>query len=80
MCSKTMDNAELDRLRLNYKEAVDRWRVAIRAEEDLATPDHSMVAKEDWERAHFTEEDARNVAKAARDEYQDALRQVLYNF
>jgi len=75
-----MENADLDRLRLNYKEAVDKWVAAIRAEEDLATPDHSMVAKEAWERANFTEEDARGTAKAARDEYQDALRQLLYNF
>jgi hypothetical protein len=75
-----MENAELDRLRFNYKEAVDRWITAIRAEEDLATPDHSMVAVEDWDRANFTEQDARDIAKAARQEYADALRQVLYNF
>ena len=75
-----MDNPDLDRLRYSYKEAVDRWISAIRAEEDLATPDHSMVAKEEWERANFTEEDARNAAKTARQEYQDALRQLLYNF
>ena len=75
-----MENADLDRLRFNYKEAVDRWIAAIRAEEDLATPDHSMVAVEDWDRANFTEQDAREVAKAARQEYADALRQVLFNF
>jgi hypothetical protein len=75
-----MENPDLDRLRFNYKEAVDKWVAAIRAEEDLATPDHSMTAKEEWERANFTEEDARSAAKSARDEYQDALRQVLYNF
>jgi len=75
-----MENPDLDRLRFNYKEAVDKWVAAIRAEEDLATPDHSMVAKEEWERANFVEQDARDAAKAARDEYQDALRQVLYNF
>ena len=45
-----MENAELDQLRLNYKAAVERWVAAIRAEEDLATPDHSMVAVEDWEK------------------------------
>jgi hypothetical protein len=38
--------AELDRLQHVYKEAVDRWIVAIREEEALATPDHSIVA---WE-------------------------------
>lgn len=75
-----MENPDLDSLRLNYKEAVDRWVAAIRAEENLATPDHSMVAKEEWDRAHFAEDDARNIAKAARQEYADALRQLLYNF
>jgi len=75
-----MEKPDLDRLRFNYKEAVDRWVAAIRAEEDLATPDHSMAAVEDWEHANFAEEDSRNVAKAARQEYQDGLRQVLFNF
>ena len=75
-----MENAELDRLRLNYKAAVERWIAAIRAEEDLATADHSMIALEKWDQAHFAEDDARNMAKAARQEYQDALREVLYNF
>jgi hypothetical protein len=75
-----MENAELDKLRFNYKAAVERWIAAIRFEENLATPDHSMVAMENWDQANFAEEDARNIAKAARAEYQDALRQVLYNF
>jgi hypothetical protein len=75
-----MENAELDKLRFNYKAAVERWIAAIRSEENLATPDHSMVAMENWDQANFGEEDARKIAKAARAEYQDALRQVLYNF
>jgi hypothetical protein len=75
-----MENAELDKLRFNYKAAVERWIAAIRFEENLATPDHSMVALENWDQANFAEEDARNIAKAARAEYQDALRHVLYNF
>ncbi len=75
-----MENAELDKLRFKYKAAVERWIAAIRAEEDLATPDHSMIASEDWDQANFAEQDARDVAKAARQEYADALRQVLYNF
>ena len=75
-----MENAELDTLRSKYKAAVEQWIAAIRAEENLATPDHSMVAVEDWEKANFSEEDARNIAKAARAEYQDALREVLFNF
>jgi hypothetical protein len=75
-----MENAELDKLRFNYKAAVERWIAAIREEENLATVDHSMIAVEDWDRANFAEEDARNIAKAARQEYSNALRQVLYNF
>ena len=75
-----MENAELDALRSKYKAAVEQWIAAIRAEENLATPDHSMVAVEDWEKANFSEEDARNIAKTARAEYQDALREVLFNF
>ena len=75
-----MENAELDKLRLDYKAAVERWIAAIRFEENLATPDHSMIAVEDWEKADFSEEDARKTAKAARAEYQNALREVLFNF
>ena len=75
-----MDNAELDKQRFNYKAAVERWIAAIRLEENFATPDHSMIALEDWDQANFAEQDARDVAKAARQEYADALRQVLYNF
>jgi hypothetical protein len=75
-----MENAELDKLRFEYKAAVERWIAAIRFEENLATPDHSMIAAEKWDLANFAEEDARTIAKAARKEYQDALRQVLFNF
>jgi hypothetical protein len=75
-----MDNPELDKLQFEYKAAVERWIAAIRYEESLATPDHSMVAVEDWEKADFSEEDARKIAKAARAEYQDALREVLFKF
>jgi hypothetical protein len=75
-----MENAELDTLRFKYKAAVERWIAAIHAEENLATSDHSMIAVEDWDHAGFAEEEARDAAKAARQEYADALRQVLFNF
>ncbi|MBV9769178.1 MAG: hypothetical protein JOZ32_06385 [Bryobacterales bacterium] len=75
-----MDKSELDQLRLNYKQAVERWVAAIRAEENLATPDHSSVAVEEWDQASLAEDQARNAAKAAREEYRDALREVLFNF
>jgi hypothetical protein len=54
-----MAKAELSELRLAYKKAVDDWVQAIRAEEALATTDHSMTAMELWDEAHFKEDDAR---------------------
>jgi hypothetical protein len=56
--SKAISNADMDQLRLAYKKATDEWVNSIRAEEELATPDHSMVAWERWDAAHFTEQDA----------------------
>jgi hypothetical protein len=41
-----MSKEDLDQLRVEYKKAMDEWVDAIRAEEALATPDHSMVAME----------------------------------
>jgi len=69
---------DLDQLRLAYKKATDEWVDAIRAEESLATPDHSMIAMEKWDDAHFREEDAHSKASKARDNYKDGLRSVNY--
>jgi len=73
-----MSQSELDQLRITYKKAVDEWVHAIRAEESLATPNHSMVAMEHWDAAHFKEQDAQTKATEARDAYKDALRTVNY--
>jgi hypothetical protein len=73
-----MTKAELSELRLAYKKAVDDWVLAIRAEEALATTDHSMTAMERWDEAHFKEDDARAKATEARDAYKDALRDANY--
>ena len=73
-----MDTANLDDLRWAYKKAVDAWVQAIRAEEDLATPDHSMLAWENWDAAHFKEHDAHLKVTDARDAYKDALRNANY--
>lgn len=73
-----MSNEDLDQLRLSYKAAVDEWIDAIRAEEALATPDHSMIAMEHWDAAHFKEHDAHSKATDAREAYKDALRTVNY--
>ncbi len=73
-----MSQPELDQLRLAYKAAIDEWVATIRAEEALATPDHSMTAMEKWDEAHFAEHDAHSKATEARDAYKDALRSVNY--
>jgi hypothetical protein len=73
-----MSKDDLDQLRLAYKQAVDQWVNAIRAEEALATPNHSMTAMEQWDDAHFAEQDAHSKASEARDAYKDALRSVNY--
>jgi hypothetical protein len=70
--------AGLSELRLAYKKAVDDWVAAIRAEEALATPDHSMTAMEKWDAVHFVVQDAQTRAKEAREAYLDALRQANY--
>jgi hypothetical protein len=73
-----MSTADLDQLRIDYKNAVDRWVDTIRAEEALATPDHSMTAMEHWDAAHYREHDAHMKATEAREAYKDALRSANY--
>ena len=75
-----MSDSKLDELQQAYKQAVNQWVNAIRAEEALATPDHSEVAMENWDRATFAEQDAQTKAKQARDKYKDALRKANYGF
>ena len=65
-------------LRLAYIKAVEDWIVAIRAEMELATPDHSMTEKERWDDAHLREQEAQTEASAARDAYKDVLRNINY--
>jgi hypothetical protein len=73
-----MTQPDLDQLRLAYKQATDAWVEAIRAEEALATPDHSMVAMEKWDDAHFREQDAHRKYDVALEAYKSGLRAVNY--
>jgi hypothetical protein len=73
-----MNKENIDQLRLDYKKAVDAWVDAIRAEEALATPDHSMVAMEKWDDAYFVQHDTHTKATEAREAYKDALRKLNY--
>jgi len=57
---------------------VVKWVDTIRAEEALATADHSMITMEAWDAAHFREEDAHTEVTEAREAYKGALRAVNY--
>jgi len=57
---------------------VDEWVWAIRAEEDLATHDHSMTEMEQWDAAHFAEQETKKKATEAREAYKEVLRKVNY--
>jgi len=50
------------------------WLAAIREEEVLASVNHSVAEVDRWEQAHFREEELRNKAKAAKKNYEAALR------
>jgi hypothetical protein len=74
------DTVELDEIQSQYKEAVEEWIAAIRHEEMLASRDHSETEIDEWESAAFAEEKARDRAKKAKSEYEDALRKKFFNF
>jgi hypothetical protein len=72
--------AELDLMQANYKAAVDAWVEAIRKEEALAMVNHDVSDVDAWEEADQAEDEAREVAKQAKEAYEDALREKFYGF
>jgi hypothetical protein len=74
------DTGELDRKQSAYKAAVEKWIAAIKEEEALASVNHSVAEVDKWEAAHFKEDDIRSEVKAAKKEYEDALRQKYFDF
>ena len=71
---------ELDRLQIEYKNAVESWIAAIRREEALASVTHSVAEVDQWENAHFAEDEMRSKVKAAKSGYEDALREKFFGF
>jgi len=71
---------DFDQLLKEYREATDAWIAAVKAEEALATDDHSMIAMEHWDTAALIARDAENRAKKTRDHYKNALRRKNYGF
>lgn len=76
----TTEHAELDKAQRAYRAAVEAWIAAIRHEEALASVNHSLAQVDRWEQAHFDEEGARSKAKAAKADYEAALRRKFFQF
>ncbi len=72
--------SELDRMQAAYKAAVEEWIKAIRDEEALASVNHSVAEVDQWEGAHFREDELRTAVKAAKKQYEDALREKFFDF
>jgi hypothetical protein len=73
-----MSKEDVDQLRADYKQAVDEWVQTIRDEEALATPNHSMIAWEKWDAAHFKEHDEHLKVREKREAYKDELCHLNY--
>ncbi len=71
---------ELDEMQAAYKNAVQDWIAAIRKEEALASVNHSVAEIDQWEQAHFEEDEQRNTVKEAKAKYEDALREKFFGF
>ena len=76
----TKDTSELDQMQNAYKVTVEEWISAIRQEEALASVNHSIAEVDRWEQAHFREDEIRSKVKAAKKQYEDALREKFYAF
>jgi hypothetical protein len=74
------DTLVLDQLRSAYKAEVEEWIAAIKQEEALASVDHSVAQVDQWEQAHFREDEIRSKVKAAKKQYEDALREKFFGF
>jgi hypothetical protein len=72
--------SDLDQMQAAYKAAVDQWVTAIRAEEALASVNHSEAEIDAWEAAGSREEEARDKAKEAKQQYESAPREKFFSF
>ncbi|MBS0270213.1 MAG: hypothetical protein JSS54_14720 [Proteobacteria bacterium] len=72
--------SELDQLQTAYKAAVEEWIAAIKREEALASVNHTIAEVDKWEGAHFAEDEVRSKVKAAKKDYEDALRRKFFDF
>jgi hypothetical protein len=71
---------ELDKMQTAYKAAVEEWIAAIKQEEALASVNHSVAEVDQWEQAHFREDQNRSKVRAAKRQYENALREKFFGF
>ena len=74
------EHQELDQMQAAYKAAVEQWVAAIKEEEALASVNHTVAEVDKGEGASFKEDDLRKKVKAAKKQYEDALRKQLFGF
>lgn len=74
------DSESVSRTLQRYSIAMERWIQAIRAEEDLALSHPSVADVDEWEHAHFAEEEARHAVNQARSAYTDSVRREQFGF
>ncbi|MBN9248109.1 hypothetical protein [Hyphomicrobium sp.] len=74
------DLPDLEQLQSAYKAAVEQWIAAIRHEEALVSINQTLADVDKWEQAHFAEDDIRSKVKAAKKDYEDALRRKFFDF
>jgi hypothetical protein len=74
------EHPELDELQAAYRSAVEAWITSIRKEEALASVNHDVAELDEWEKAHFEEDEMRGTVKAAKEAYEDALRNKFFGF
>ena len=65
---------------MSVKAAVEEWIVALRKEEALASVNYSPVEVDEWQTLHFAEDKASDKVKAAKEEYEDAVRDKFSGF
>lgn len=74
------DDSELEKLQAAYKTAVEEWIAAIKQEEALVSVTQTIAEVDRWEQAHFKEDEIRDKVKAAKKQYEDALREKFFGF
>jgi energy-converting hydrogenase A subunit M len=74
------DTLDLDQMQAAYHSAVEEWIAAIKQEETLASVNHTVAEIDKWEAAHFAEDEIRKKVKAAKKQYEDALREKFFGF